>query len=333
MGRGFFAFQDLLKNRENSPYKDWFTNVNFGWNNNYNDGLSYEGWEGHNELVKLNLRNEEVIRHIFSAVEGWIKEFDIDGLRLDVAYSLDMDFVRRLRQFVDSKKDDFYLLGEMIHGDYNRLLDEQNMLHSVTNYQAYKGMWSSFNDRNLFEINYTLEQHFCGMYQGRHLLNFLDNHDVNRLASTLKEKEHLPLVYAMLFAIPGIPCVYYGSEWAAEGKKENGGDEALRPSFEAPEWNELTDYISRLAKVHKSEKTLCYGSYRKVFLTNRQIVFERSFDGERILVAINLEENPFHASFDAGAAEAVDLLTGEKAVFQGGLDMPAFSVAYLKITG
>ena len=64
VGRGFFAFQDLLKNRENSPYKDWFTNVNFGWNNNYNDGLSYEGWEGHNELVKLNLRNEEVIRHI-----------------------------------------------------------------------------------------------------------------------------------------------------------------------------------------------------------------------------------------------------------------------------
>lgn len=85
-------------------------------------------------------------------------------------------------------------------------------------------------------------------------MNFLDNHDVNRLASTLKEKEHLPLVYAMLFAIPGIPCVYYGSEWVAEGKKENGGDEALRPSFEAPEWNELTDYISRLAKVHKSEK-------------------------------------------------------------------------------
>lgn len=330
VGRGFLAFQDVLKNRENSPYKDWFAGVNFGWNNCYNDGLSYEGWEGHNELVKWNLRNEEVVQHIFSAVAGWIEEFDIDGIRLDVAYSLDMDFMRRLRGFVDTKKEDFWLVGEMIHGDYNRIMDEQNMLHSVTNYQAYKGIWSSFNDMNMFEINFTLEQHFCGMYRGRHLLNFVDNHDVNRLASTLKRKEHLPLVYGMLYGIPGIPCVYYGSEWGMEGKKENGGDEALRPCPEQPEWNELCDFIAKLGEVHKAEKALCYGDFRKVFLSNQQIVFAREYEGEKILVAINAAPDEFHASFDAGAETAEDLLTGDKVTFSGGADLPGYSVAYWK---
>ena len=330
VGRGYSAFQDVLRNRENSPYKDWFCGVNFGWNNCYNDGLSYEGWEGHNELVKWNLRNEEVVQHILSAVGGWIEEFDIDGLRLDVAYSLDMDFMRRLRQFVDTKKADFWLVGEMIHGDYNRLLDEHNMLHSVTNYQAYKGIWSSFNDMNMFEINHTLEQHFCGMYRGKHLLNFVDNHDVNRLASTLKVKEHLPLVYGMLYGIPGIPCIYYGSEWGIEGRKENGGDEALRPSLEKPQWNELCDFIAKLSRVHKEEKALCYGDFCKLFLTNHQIVFARKFENEKILVAINASPDEFRANFNAGTERAVDLLTGEEIVFSGGADLPGYSVAYWK---
>ena len=100
VGRGFWAFQDVLQNRENSRYKDWFARIDFGGNSNYNDGLWYEGWEGNYDLVKLNLRNEEVVQHIFSAIKGWIEEFDIDGLRLDVAYCLDEDFARRLRRLL-----------------------------------------------------------------------------------------------------------------------------------------------------------------------------------------------------------------------------------------
>ena len=85
VGRGFWAFQDVLKNRQSSPYVSWFNQISFEGNSNYNDGLWYEGWEGNYDLVKLNLRNEDVVQHIFSAVDGWIKEFDIDGIRLDVA--------------------------------------------------------------------------------------------------------------------------------------------------------------------------------------------------------------------------------------------------------
>ncbi len=223
-GRGFFAFQDVVKNRENSRYKDWF-HINFGGNSNYNDGLWYEGWEGNYDLVKLNLRNEEVIQYLLESVSLWVKEWDIDGLRLDVAYCLDHDFVRRLRSHCDGLKEDFFLVGEMLHGDYNVLVNDA-MLHSSTNYECYKGLHSSFNSMNMFEIVHSLLRQFgpenWTLYKGKHLLSFVDNHDVSRIATILGNKSHLPLIYALCFGMPGIPCVYYGSEWGAEGDKKNG---------------------------------------------------------------------------------------------------------------
>ena len=211
VGRGFWAFQDVLKNREQSPYKDWF-HINFGGNDGYNDGLWYEGWEGHYELVKLNLRNEAVIEHLFSCIRGWVDEFDIDGLRLDVAYCVDRDFLRRLRGFCDTLKPEFFLVGEILGGDYTQIMNDQ-MLHSATNYECYKGLFSSLNSMNLFEIGHSLLRQFgpenWTLYKGKHLLNFVDNHDVARIASNLTTKEHLPLIYALLFGMPGIPCIYY----------------------------------------------------------------------------------------------------------------------------
>lgn len=183
----------------------------------------YEGWEGNYDLVKLNLRNEDVIQHIFSAIKGWVDEFDIDGLRLDVAYCLDHDFIRRLREFCDSLKPDFFLVGETLHGDYNQIMNDA-MLHSVTNYECYKGLYSSFNSMNMFEINHSLLRQFgpeqWTLYKGKHLLSFVDNHDVTRVASILTNEKHLPLIYALAFGMPGIPCVYYGSEWGEKAKKK-----------------------------------------------------------------------------------------------------------------
>jgi cyclomaltodextrinase len=329
VGRGFLAFQDVLKNREASPYCGWFAGLNFNSDNGYHDGLSYEGWEGHYELVKLNLNNDEVVQHIFKSIEGWVNEFDIDGLRLDVAYSLPLGFLKGLRQFCNTLKADFYLVGEMLHGDYSQLMND-TMLHSVTNYQAYKGMWSSFNDLNMFEINYTLEQHFCQKYIGCHPFNFVDNHDVNRIAGILLNPEHLPLIYALLFAIPGIPCIYYGSEWGATGRKEEG-DAALRPSFDLAENNDLTAFIANCASLFKQETPLRYGTFKKLLLTNRQYIFERAYKGERILAAINAESIPFTAQFDLGADSGVNLLNGKEESFHNGISLPPLSAAYWKI--
>lgn len=333
VGRGFWAFKDVLEKRENSSYVNWFSRIDFWGNSNYNDGLWYEGWEGNYDLVKLNLYNEEVVNHLLESVKYWIDEFDIDGLRLDVAYCLTDDFCRRLRGYCDSLKQDFFLVGEVLHGEYGRILDAKN-LHSVTNYQCYKGLYSSFNSANMFEIMHSLLRLFgpedWTVARGRHLLSFCDNHDVTRIASILSDERTLPLVYAMTFGMPGIPCVYYGSEWGAKGNKSEG-DPALRPCFEAPVENELSDYISRLAKAKVNSKALNYGGIRSLLLQNKQCVFERNCDGDRVIVAINMDSNTYMAYFDAGAAEAVDLITGEPHSFVGGSELAPFSAYFWKI--
>lgn len=332
VGRGFYQFQDVLKNREASPYLNWF-HINLGGNSNYNDGLWYEGWEGNYDLVKLNLQNGEVVHHILDAVQYWIDEFNIDGLRLDVAYCLDENFVRTLRSFTTEKKPDFFLLGEMLHGDYNRLMND-SMLHSVTNYECYKGLYSSFNSMNMFEINHSLLRQFgpenWTLYKGKHLLSFVDNHDVTRVASILSNEKHLPLIYAMCFGMPGIPCVYYGSEWGTRADKREG-DPALRPCFEQPEWNELSGFISKLAEAKKNSEALNYGSFRSVLLTNRQCIFERASGHERVMVAINADGAPFTAHFDAGCGMATDLITGQPHDFGGGSELPPYSAAFWKM--
>ncbi len=330
-GRGFFAFQDVVQNRENSRYRDWF-HIDFNGNSNYNDGLWYEGWEGNYDLVKLNLRNEEVIQYLLESIDLWVKEWDIDGLRLDVAYCLDHDFVRRLRSHCDSLKEDFFLVGEMLHGDYNQLVNDA-MLHSATNYECYKGLHSSFNSMNMFEINHSLLRQFgpenWTLYKGKHLLSFVDNHDVSRIATILGNASHLPLIYALAFGMPGIPCVYYGSEWGAEGDKKNG-DPSLRPSFDAPKWNELTDWIALLAAAKKNSNALNYGDFRSVVLTNKQCIFERKTDSERVLVAINADSEPYTAHFDAGCGMAEDLISGESHDFGGGSELPPYSAYFWK---
>ena len=313
-------------------YRDWF-HIDFGGNSNYNDGLWYEGWEGNFDLVKLNLGNPEVVEHIFSAVKSWVEEFDIDGLRLDVAYCLTPDFLRRLRSFTDGLKEEFFLVGETLHGDYNQWMNPQ-MLHSVTNYECYKGLYSSFNSMNLFEIVHSLLRQFgpenWTLYKGQHLLCFVDNHDVTRIASNLTNARHLPLIYALTFGMPGIPCVYYGSEWGAEAHKSQG-DPALRACFEEPVENELSAWISRLAEAKKQSKALNYGGFRSVVLTNKQCIFERKTEDERVMVAINADEEEYHAHFDAGCGMAVDLITKETHDFGGGSRLPGYSVYFWKM--
>lgn len=329
VGRGFWAFRDVQQKKWESPYKDWFR-LSFDGNSHYNDGFWYEGWEGHYELVKLNLQNPEVVRHQFDAIRFWVEQFGIDGLRLDVAYCLSEDYLRQLRSFTNSLKPDFVLMGETLHGDYNRWIND-GMCHSVTNYECYKGLWSSFNSMNLFEIGHSLQRQFgpeqWTLYKGKHLLSFLDNHDVTRIASMLNDPHHLIPAYGLLFGMPGVPALYYGSEWGIQGRKDQG-DDALRPALEAPQWNDLTDAIAAMAKARKESPALCSGSFRNIVLTNRQIIFERCWENERVLVAVNADSVPYTAHFDARAGRATDLITGKPHDFGGGSQLPPYSVAF-----
>ena len=332
VGRGFWAFKDVQEKKWDSPYKDWFC-INFDGNSCYNDGFWYEGWEGHFELVKLNLANSAVVDYLLECVKGWIDEFDIDGLRLDVAYCLDRNFMKRLRSFCQELKPDFALIGEVLFGDYNQIVNDE-MLHSCTNYECYKGIYSSFNSMNMFEIAHSLNRQYgpeqwC-IYRGKHLMSFVDNHDVTRIASILTNKNHLPLTYGLLLGMPGVPCIYYGSEWGEEGVKAPNNDYALRPCFEEPKPNELTEEIKKMIHVRTGSNALCHGSYRNVVLTNHQLIFERRTDDERMLVAINASDAPFTAHNGELGGTMTDLLTGNEIQMSGQLEMPPYSVQYLK---
>ena len=331
VGRGFGPFVDVCTNRENSRYINWF-NIDLNGNSNYNDGLWYEGWEGNYDLVKLNLHNNEVVEYLLDAVSFWIREFDIDGIRLDVAYCLDFDFLRRLRRHTDSLKPEFFLVGEMLHGDYNQRMNDE-MLHSVTNYECYKGLYSSFNSMNMFEINHSLLRQFGSeqwtLYKGKHLLSFVDNHDVTRVASILNNSHHLQLIYALLFGMPGIPCIYYGSEWGERADK-NQGDPALRPCFDKPVYNKLTAYISRLSEIKRAEAALNYGDFSSVVLTNKQCIFKRSYNGENIYVIINADENAFSCNFHKEKEVYTDLISGEKIQVTPQIEMKPYSAYILK---
>ena len=153
---------------------------------------------------------------------------------------------------------------------------------------------------------------------------------MERIASILTNKEHLRPAYGILFGMPGTPSVYYGSEWGLEGRKSQG-DDALRPALDKPESNELTAFIAKLAAAKRGSRALCHGSYRNVVLTNRQIIFERACDGERVLVAVNADGAPYTAHFDAGCGTAVDLITGAPHDFGGGSELPPYSAAFWKM--
>ena len=335
VGRDFWAFKDVREHKLGSAKKDWF-HVREG-NDGYNDGFWYEGWEGHYELVKLNLYNPEVKQYIKDCITGWKNEFGIDGLRLDVAYCLDLNFLKELHGHCKWLSEDFFLLGETLHGDYNRWMNPE-MLDSVTNYECYKGLFSSFNEMNMFEIAHSINRQFGSenwcLYRGKHLYTFVDNHDVNRIATMLKTKEHLPLIYTLMFMMPGIPAVYYGSEFGVTGDKNQGGDDQLRPEFDLEKMKsegirDLTEHISKLAEIEKEHPAAALGDYKQVQLTNRQYAFSRSAEGETLLTVINADANPFTFNLNMGG-EKENLLTGEEMEL-GGLTLPGFTSAVFKL--
>lgn len=289
VGRDFWAFNEVREKKGHSEFTDWFF-INWDSNNQYNDGFSYDCWEGHSNLVKLNLNSPAVKQHIFNAVMSWVNNFDIDGLRLDVAYCLDKTFLKELRIFCKALKPDFWLMGEVIHGDYNELMNEE-LLDSVTNYECYKGLYSSCNDKNMFEIAHSIKRQ-DSLYHGKCLYTFLDNHDVTRIASILKDKRDLKLLYTLLFAMPGIPSIYYGGEFGLEGNKEQG-DITLRPSAEQREYTALTQHIKNLCHISK-HPIFSIGTYKEIHLANTLYCFAREMDSDRMVCAVNIGDMEEH---------------------------------------
>lgn len=316
-GRDFFAFQDVKKNRENSPYRDWYCNVNFYGNNEYNDGFSYDNWGGYNLLVKLNQRNPAVRDYICDVIRFWVQEFDIDGIRLDAADVLDFEFMKALRGVANEVKPEFWLMGEVIHGEYSRWVND-GTLHSVTNYHLHKALYSGHNEHNYFEIAHTVKRlNDMGVNRpdGLKLYNFVDNHDVERIYTKLSNKAHFTPVHILLYTLPGLPSIYYGSEFGLEGRKEKWSDDSLRPALnladfaEASKNNPCTRLVGKLGSMRQRVKALSYGDYRELKLTNRQYAFSRTVGDEMAVITVNNDDSDY----------VMTVSCGRDGVFQGAL--------------
>ncbi|MBQ8548874.1 MAG: alpha-amylase [Lachnospiraceae bacterium] len=319
-GRDFFAFRDIKRNRENSPYKDWYCNVNFWGNNEYNDGFSYENWGGYNLLVKLNQQNPAVKDYICDVIRFWVSSFDIDGIRLDAADVLNFDYMQALRRVANEVKPDFWLMGEVIHGDYNRWVNE-GTLHSVTNYHLHKALYSGHNDHNYFEIAHTVKRLYemgGSRPEGLKLYNFVDNHDVERIYTKLTKKAHFTPVHILLYTLPGVPSIYYGSEFGIEGKKEQFSDDSLRPALSLSDFgNAITDnpctrLLTALGHIRQTTPALSYGDYKELLLTNRQYAFSRTHNSTTVLVTVNNDDSDYVMTLSCGAASGYKgMLSGE----------------------
>jgi cyclomaltodextrinase / maltogenic alpha-amylase / neopullulanase len=321
VGRDFWAFRDVLQNGAASPYCDWFDGLRFSGQSPYGDPFTYKGWAGNFDLVKLNLTHPAVKQHLFEAVRCWVEEYNIDGLRLDAADCLDAGFLKELRSFTSTLKADFWLMGEMVGGDYRSLANPE-MLHSVTNYECYKGLYSSLVEKNYFEIAYALNRQFGdkGIYRGLPLYNFTDNHDVDRVASSLGNPALLYPLYCLLFTMPGVPSIYYGSEWGLTGKRSQTDDRSLRPALELPEMQahapqpELPDVVRCLAGLRARFSSLRNNGYAQLLVSHEQLAFLRTDGTEHMGVVLNSSALPvsLEIPLPCPALQAVDVLNHDE---------------------
>ena len=323
-GRDFFAFQDIKNHRDNSQYKDWYCNVNFGGNNSFNDGFSYENWGGYDLLVKLNQHNPAVKDYICDVIRFWVSEFDIDGIRLDAADVLEFDYMKALRHVANEVKPDFWLMGEVIHGNYSRWVND-GTLHSVTNYMLHKALYSGHNDHNYFEIAHTVKYVSDMVGNNLKLYSFVDNHDVERIYTKLTNKAHFLPVHVMLYTLPGIPSLYYGSEFGIEGKKENFSDDSLRPALnyedykDAIDTNPCTKLIAALGKIRQNTPALCHGDFQELELQTTHYAYARTLDGKSVITTVNNGDNDVYMDLVCGdSVEYVAALTGECVSVNGG---------------
>ena len=324
-GRDFFAFQDIKQNRENSQYKDWYCDVNFWGNNSYNDGFSYANWGGYDLLVKLNQKNPAVKDYICDVIRFWVSEFDIDGIRLDAADVMDFEYMKALRNVANEVKPDFWLMGEVIHGDYSRWAND-GTLHSVTNYMLHKALYSAHNDHNYFEVAHTIKYVNDMVGNNLKLYTFVDNHDVERIYTKLNNKAHFEPVHIMLYTLPGIPSLYYGSEFGIEGRKDRYSDDSLRPALnyddykDAVQTNPCTKLIATLGKLRQNVKALCYGEYKQLELQNTCFAYARILDGKSVITTVNNGDNEACMNVEAMAqsSEYVGALTGRSVSVNNG---------------
>ena len=189
----------------------------------------------------------------------------------------------------------------------------------------HKALYSGHNDHNYFEVAHTIKYVDGMVGNNLKLYTFVDNHDVERIYTKLKKKEHFLPVHVMLYTLPGIPSLYYGSEFGIEGRKERHSDDSLRPDLnyedykDAVKTNSCTKLIAALGKIRQNTPALCYGEYKELLLQTTHFAYARVLEGKSVITTVNNGDNEVSMNLPAGnSSEYVGALSGERVAVNGG---------------
>ena len=317
VGSDFPRFQTALLSGTGSSDSAWFRSKRSDHGSDAD--ATYETFEGNANLIALNHESLEVAAFVQEVMLHWLNA-GIDGWRLDAAYAVPPGFWAKVLPEVRSHYPDAYFLGEVIHGDYADVVN-RGSLDSVTQYELWKALWSSINDRNWFELAWAFDRH--NVYLGTFVpFTFVGNHDVTRIASQIEDGRHLEHAIVILFTVGGTPCIYYGDEQAFRGIKEHraGGDDAIRPQFPeqgpaglAPFGWATYRLHQQLTGLRRRNPWLHSAKAASVQLSNTQFVYRTEGGDRRIFVALNLDDQPMPFS-DPGLTK---VLLGEASMEPG----------------
>ena len=265
---------------------------------------SHDVFEGHEQLVALDHGQPAVAQYVADVMSHWLGR-GVDGWRLDAAYAVPPEFWQHVLARVRPQYPDAWFFGEVIHGDYAGYVAKSG-LDSITQYELWKAIWSSLNDRNFFELAYALDRHDA-LLDTFVPQTFVGNHDVTRLASQLDDERHFGHALAILFAVAGVPSIYSGDEQAFRGVKEDraGGDDAIRAAFPdrpddlAPSGWPTYRLHQRLIGVRRRNAWLVRARTTFDHLTNQTMALRSRADDGELLLLLNVADDAYRFPVDA----------------------------------